>query len=305
MFLWSKLFLKSFADGFLTKRSLVLENLALRQQLMVLHRNKGKPRFRETDRVFWVLYSRFVNGWQRLLKIARPRTVIDWQKRRFRRFWRKLCQRSEPGRPKIEPEIRELILTMNRANPTWGTPRIIGELGKLGITVCKVTVDRYRIRRNGPPSPSWKTFLANEGKAISGIDFFTVPTATFRVLYVFVVLLHERRQVVHFNVTENPTAGWTAQQIVEAFPWDTAPKYLLRDNDCIYMRTILRPSERNEHQGNQDGVSISMAKSKLRKDNWINTPRLPGSRDHYQRESSEEDVIFIFGILQLCFIMPH
>jgi len=123
---------------------------------------------------------------------------------------------------------------MSCANPTWGTPRIIGELAKLGITVCKATVDRYHIRRRGPPSPTWRTFLSNEAKGIAGIDFFTVPTANFRVLYVFIVLMHERRRVVHFNVTENPTASWTAQQIVEAFPWDTAPKYLLRDNDCIY-----------------------------------------------------------------------
>ena len=123
---------------------------------------------------------------------------------------------------------------MSQANPTWGTPRIIGELGKLGITVCKTTVDKYRVRRTGAPSPSWKTFLSNEAKAIAGIDFFTVPTATFRVLYVFVVLMHEQRRVVHFNVTEHPTAEWTAQQIVEAFPWHSAPKYLIRDNDSIY-----------------------------------------------------------------------
>ena len=123
---------------------------------------------------------------------------------------------------------------MSHANPTWGAPRIIGESAKLGITVCKTTVDKYRVRKKGTPSPSWKTFLSNEVKAIAGIDFFTVPTATFRVLYVFVVLMHGRRRVVHFNVTEHPTARWTAQQIVEAFPWDSAPRHLIRDNDGIY-----------------------------------------------------------------------
>jgi len=123
---------------------------------------------------------------------------------------------------------------MSRANPTWGTPRIIGELAKLGITVGKTAVDKYRVRRRGAPSPSWKTFLVNEAKGIAGVDFFTVPTATFRVLYVFVVLMHDRRRVVYFNVTEHPTAQWVAQQIVEAFPWDSAPKYMIRDNDCIY-----------------------------------------------------------------------
>jgi putative transposase len=123
---------------------------------------------------------------------------------------------------------------MSRANPTCGTPRIIGELAKLGISLCKSTVDRYRAPRSGTPSPTWKSFLTNEASAIASIDFFTVPTATFRVLYVFVGLIHERRRVVHFNVTENPTARWTGQQIVEAFPWDSAPKHLIRDNDTIF-----------------------------------------------------------------------
>ena len=123
---------------------------------------------------------------------------------------------------------------MSCADPTWGTPRIIRELAKLGITVCKATVDRYRLRKKSPPSPSWKTFLSNEAKGIASIDFSTVATANFRVLYLFIVLMYERRRVVHFNVTDNPTVSWSAQQIVEAFPWDTTPKYLLRDNDCIY-----------------------------------------------------------------------
>jgi transposase InsO family protein len=129
---------------------------------------------------------------------------------------------------------------MSQANPTWGTPRIIGELKKLGISVSKATVDRYRIKSKGSPSPTWKAFLINEAKAMASIDFFTVPTAIFRVLYVFVVLIHERRRVVHFNVTENPSGTCTTQQIVEAFPWDTAPKYLLRDNDRIYSKMFTK-----------------------------------------------------------------
>ncbi len=131
-------------------------------------------------------------------------------------------------------ELRDLIRKMSRANPLWGTPRIMGELKKLGITTCKATVGKYRFKRQGAPSPAWKSFLNNEGRAIAGMDLFTVPTAGFGLLYVFIVIMHGRRQVVHFNVTEKPTAAWTAQQIVEAFPWDTAPKYLLRDNDGIY-----------------------------------------------------------------------
>jgi transposase InsO family protein len=180
------------------------------------------------------LYSKIADGWQKVLVIARPRTILDWQKNRFKKFWERLCRRKGAGRPRTDRDVQELIRTMSRANPTWGTPRIIGELAKLGITVGKTTVDKYRVRRRGAPSPSWKTFLVNEAKGIAGVDFFTVPTATFRVLYVFVVLMHDRRRVVHFNVTEHPTAQWVAQQIVEAFPWDSAPKYMIRDNDCIY-----------------------------------------------------------------------
>jgi hypothetical protein len=208
--------------------------MALRQQLAVLQRTTKRPRFTDGDRLFWVLYSKVADGWQKVLLIARPRTILDWQKNRFKKSWARKCRRKGPGRPRIDREVQELIRTMSQANPIWGTPRIIGELAKLGITVCKTTVDKYRVRRKGTPSPSWKTFLSNEAEAIAGIDFFTVPTATFRVFYVFIVLMHERRRVVHFNVTEHPTARWTAQQIVEAFPWDSAPRHLIRDNDGIY-----------------------------------------------------------------------
>ena len=234
MVCWLKLIVETLGAGLRDRRALVLENLALRQQLMVLASSGTKPRFSELDRFFWVVYSRFVDGWQRILHVARPCTVIDWQKRRFRRFWARKGRGRTAGRPKIKLEIRKLIQTMSQANPTWGTPRFVGELGKLGISVCKATVDRYRIRSKGPPSQTWRSFLGNEAKAITGIDFFTVPTASFRILYVFIVLMHARRQVVHFNVTEHPTASWTAQQIVEAFPWDSAPRHLIRDNDGIY-----------------------------------------------------------------------
>ena len=123
---------------------------------------------------------------------------------------------------------------MWRSNPTWGSPRIVGELRKLGINVAKSTVEQYRPRDSQPSSPTWKAFLNNHVQDLVACDFFTVPTATFRVLFVFIMLAHERRRIVHFNITEHPTAQWTAQQIIEAFPWDTAPRYLLRDRDSIY-----------------------------------------------------------------------
>jgi transposase InsO family protein len=158
----------------------------------------------------------------------------------IRDYWRHLSQSGTPGRPGISKDVRDLIRDMWRSNPLWGAPRIVGELRKLGITVAKSTVEKYRPRVHKPSSPTWKTFLNNHVEDLIACDFFTVPTATFRVLFVFIMLAHERRRIVHFNITEHPTAQWTAQQIVEAFPWETAPRYLLRDRDAIYSRTFQR-----------------------------------------------------------------
>lgn len=138
------------------------------------------------------------------------------------------------GRPPVAGEVRELIRRMCRENVGWGAPRIHGELQLLGIDIAQATVAKYMMRRRKPPSQSWRTFLDNHARDLASVDFFTVPTVTFRILYVFLVLRHERRQIVHFNVTPHPTAQWTAQQLVEAFPFDTAPRYLLRDRDAIY-----------------------------------------------------------------------
>ena len=161
-------------------------------------------------------------------------TVVAWQHKRFRDHWAKLCQHGRPGRPPISIEIKALIRKMSAANTGWGSPRIVGELRKLGIDVAKSTVEKYWVRSGKPPSPTWKAFLNNHVKDLVYIDFFVVPTVRFKVLFVLVILAHHRRRVVHFNVMEHPTAQWTAQQIIEAFPWDTAPKYLLRDRDGVY-----------------------------------------------------------------------
>jgi transposase InsO family protein len=134
----------------------------------------------------------------------------------------------------VAKEVRELIRDMSQTNPTWGSPRIVGELRKLGIEVAKSTVETYRVRPKMPPSPTWKAFLNNHVKDLAAMDFFVVPTITHKVLFVLVILAHERRRIVHFHVTEHPTAEWTAQQVVDAFPWDTAPRYLLHDRDRIY-----------------------------------------------------------------------
>ena len=168
-----------------------------------------------------------------MITIVKPDTVVGWHRRGFRYYWRKKSA-SKPGRPPIDLELRKLIRKVSMANPLWGAPKIHGELLKLGLEVSQATVSRYMPRQKTKASQSWKTFLDNHVQDLVSIDFFTVPTATFRVLFVFLVLSHDRRRVVHFNVTANPTSAWTGQQILEAFSWDTAPKYLLRDRDGIY-----------------------------------------------------------------------
>ena len=215
-------------------RQLALENLALRQQLAVYKRMMPRPRLRRTDRLFWVGLARIWAGGRQSLVIVTPATILRWQRRRFREYWTQLSGRTTGGRPPINAEIRALITRMATANPLWGAPRIHGELLKLGIDVAERTVSRLMPKRPPQPSQTWRTFLANHIRDVVSIDFFTVPAARLRVLFVLVVLAHHRRRVVHFNVTEHLTAVWTAQQIVAAFPDDSAPSYLLRDRDQVY-----------------------------------------------------------------------
>ncbi len=220
--------------GVRSQRSLVLENLALRHQLAVLRRTAPHPRLRRSDRLFWVLLSSLWAGWTDAISVVQPATVIRWQRTAFKVFWVWKSRRNGPGRRAVDPDIRALIRTMARANPLWGAPRIHGELQKLGLEISQATVSKYLVRRRTPPSQTWRTFLDNHIGSLVSVDFFTVPTVLFKVLFVFVVLAHHRRRVVHVNVTDAPTARWTAQQLVEAFPWDTAPRYVLRDRDAIY-----------------------------------------------------------------------
>ena len=217
-----------------SRAALAMENLALRQQLAVLRQSVKRPRFRPRDRLFWVVLSQLWKGWRSCLHVAQPATVVRWHRQGFKCYWRWKSQHGQPGRPKLDAEIRDLIRQMSRENPLWGAPRIVSELKLIGHALAKSTVEKYMIRATKPPSQTWKTFLDNHVRDIAAIDFFTVPTATFRVLFCFLVLRHDRRRVVHFNVTEHPTEQWSAQQIVEAFPYDEAPGYLIRDRDSIY-----------------------------------------------------------------------
>jgi putative transposase len=215
-------------------RQLALENLALHQQLAVYKRSGTRPRLRRTDRLFWVGLARIWARWRQPLVIVTPDTVLRWQRRRFREYWTKLSGSRTGGRPLVNAEIKALVARMAAANPLWGAPRIHGELLKLGIDVAERTVSRLIPKRRSPPSQTWRTFLTNHVQDLVSIDFFTVPTARLRVLFVLVVLAHHRRRLVHFNVTEHPTAAWTSQQLVDAFPDDSAPRYLLRDRDSVY-----------------------------------------------------------------------
>ncbi|MBU1701646.1 MAG: integrase core domain-containing protein [Candidatus Eisenbacteria bacterium] len=225
-------------SGHLRHQSILLDNLALRHQLIVLQRKARKPRLKDRDRLLWSLLARFWTDWRRHLILVQPETVIRWHRQGFRRYWR--WKSRGPGRPKVPQEIRDLIRQMSQANLLWGAPRIHGELLKLGIEISQAVVSKYMVRRRKPPSQTWRTFLSNHAKDIVSIDFFTVPTVTFRVLYVFIVLSNDRREVVHFNVTGSPTAAWTGQQMIEAFPWDTAPRFLIRDRDKIYGADFIR-----------------------------------------------------------------
>jgi hypothetical protein len=216
-----------------SRRELAVENLVLRQQLAVFKRSVKRPKITATDRAFWSLVLRWWPRWREALVIVKPATVVAWHRKGFRLVWRWRSRR-RGGRPRVDAEIRALVRRMAQTNIGWGAPRIHGELLKLGFDVSQATVSRYMPRRTRPPSQTWRSFLENHGGSLASIDFFVVPTATFRLLFGFVVLLHQRRELAYFNVTANPTAQWTAQQIIEAFPEDTAPSYMLRDRDSIY-----------------------------------------------------------------------
>jgi putative transposase len=224
---------RSLGSSFQPRSQLLLENLALRHQLLVMRRTAGRPQFRKTDRLLWICFRALWAAWEKALAIVRPQTVIAWHRAGFRLYWRWKSRRRE-GRPSIDRELIRLIRRMWEANPTWGSPRIRDELAKLGLRFSDSTIRKYRPKSTRSPSQSWKTFLKNHMGHTAAIDFFTVPTATFRVLYVFIVLAHQRRKVVHFAVNEAPTAFWSGQQMANAFPFGNPPRFLLRDRDAIY-----------------------------------------------------------------------
>ena len=223
------------ASALKSRRNLLLENVALRHQLLVLSRKAKRLHWNSLDRVVWVWLSLAWSRWSKALWLVQPETVIGWHRQGFRLFWKWKSRPGRAGRKSLAPDTIALIRQMSAANPLWGAPRIHGELLKLGISVAQRTVGRYMVRQPRRPSgQTWTTFLRNHLGQMVSVDFLTVPTLNFRILYVFVVLSHARRQILHCNVTATSSASWAAQQLREAFPFASPPRYLLRDRDGVY-----------------------------------------------------------------------
>jgi hypothetical protein len=228
------------ASLFKSKLRLEAENAVLRHQLIILRRRlRGPVRLTNHDRWFFIQLYRWFPSILKVLTIIRPETLVRWHRAGFRRYWRWKSRR-RGGRPQIETELRALIRRMSVENPLWGAPRIHGELLKLGFEVAQSSVAKYMVKRRGPPSLGWRTFLHNHAPDIAAMDLLVVPTIGFDLLYAFVIVRLGRRELIWINVTASPTAEWVARQITEAFPWNEAPHYMIRDRDCIYGPVVTR-----------------------------------------------------------------
>jgi putative transposase len=223
------------------RRSLLLENLALRQQLAVLKRRHPRPRLDLLDRLFWVAVRRFWSGWQQSLIAVTPETVVRWHRAGFRLYWKLISKVRRPVGRRSSKEVQELIFRMVVENPTWEAPRIHGELLMLSFDVSERMISRWmkRAPRDPEPATCWLAFLCNHREAIAAMDFFTVPTITFSMLYCFFVISHDRRRILHFNVTKHPTSSWIVQQLREAFPFGSAPRFVIFDRDAKYGLEVL------------------------------------------------------------------
>ena len=228
------------ASPFKSKSRLEAENAALRHQLIVLRRKMpGRPWLTNNDRWFFLQMYQWFPSILKVVRIIQPETLVCWHRAGFRCYWRWKSRR-RGGRPQIEADLRTLIRRMSVENPLWGAPRIHGELLKLGFAVAQSSVAKYMVKRRGPPSQGWRTFLHNHAPDIAAMDLFVVPTIGFDLLYAFIIVRLDRRGLVWINVTTNPTAEWIARQLTEAFPWDEAPHYLIRDRDQTYGAIVTR-----------------------------------------------------------------
>jgi putative transposase len=227
---------------FRSRRDLLLENLALRQQIAALNRRHPHPRFGSADRLFWTMLRRLWPSWKTALVLVTPETVVRRHRSCFKLYWTWLSRhRKRSGRKCLSKELRELIFRMVAENPTWGAPRIHGELKMLGFEISERTVPQWmrKAPRNPEPAKRWATFFSNHREVIAAMDFFIVPTLAFDVLYCFFVIDHNWRRILHFNTTKYPTGRWVSQQIREAFPYDSAPHYLIHDRDSIFSSEVV------------------------------------------------------------------
>jgi putative transposase len=229
-------------SAFGSRQDLILENLALRQQLLALHAKRPRRRLSAWHKLFWVMLRGLWSAWKKPLVLVTPRTVVGWHRAGFRLYWKWLSRtRRLGGRKSVSKEIRALIARMAAQNPSWGAPRIHGELLKLGFDLSEPTVSRWLRQAVRTPDPAhrWLTFLRNHREAIAAMDFFTVPTLTFGILYCFFVIDHDRRKILCFNVTRNPNALWIVQQMREAWPYAPAHRFLLFDHDSKFDNNVV------------------------------------------------------------------
>jgi transposase InsO family protein len=225
-----------------SRRDLLMENLALRQQLAILKRGHPQPRFATPDKLFWLILRRLWPGWKRALILVQPETVVRWHHAGFKLYWTWLSRhRARFGRKCIGRELRGLIFRMVTENPTWGAPLVHGELKMPGFDLSERTALRWmrRAPRNPEPTKRWAAFLINHREAIAAMDSFTVPALFFGVLYCFFVIAHDRRRILHLNVTKHPTSAWVIQQLREAFPYDSAPRYLIFDHGSNFNEEVI------------------------------------------------------------------
>jgi transposase InsO family protein len=228
---------------FVSRHKLALETVALRQQLAVFKRKQSRPELRRLDRLFWITLRALWPGWTESLILVKPETVVSWHRTGFRLFWRWRSRFRHSGRPKISAEIRQLIRRMKTDNPSWGAPRIHGELLQLGFTISEPTVSRYlrrlKCHHDEGKAKRWTAFLNNHREVVAAFDFFTVPTLTFRVLYCLFVIEHGRRRILHFNTTAHPTSEWILQQLREAFPLPCPQRYVVLDRDAKFGSDVI------------------------------------------------------------------
>src|SRR6266446_1761922 len=269
------------ASPFKSKLRLEAENAVLRHQLNVLRRRlHGRVRLTNHNRWFLIQLYRWFPSILQVLAIIRPETLVRWHRAGFRCYWR-WKSRPQGGRPPIDTELRVLIRRMSVENPLWGAPRIHGELLKLGFEVAQSSVAKYMVKRRGPPSQGWRTFLHNHAPDIVAMDLFVVPTIGFALLYAFVIVRLDRRDLVWINVTANPTADWIARQMTEAFPWDDAPKIPHpRSGSHLWCRR-LTPIARHEHPGQAYRTSVALAEWLCRAADPVDPPRVPGPYHHF------------------------